>query len=395
MKTLSKIFGLVLSMSILFSCSSLKNLSFYEDTDSYVNAKKEREKKLQQLALQKKQQEERQRQIQDSIAKEQEKINNNPYYKEPNYNKDDYYDYEYAARVKRFYNPVSGLGYYDNWYTNYGFYGAPNYGNSIYMGYGNYSPYFGYGYNWGNPYYSYGLGTCWGSPFYSPFYNNYWGYSPWSSPYYAYSPYYGYNPYGYYPYSYGYSPYYGYNPYYYNSQDVNSMTYAPRTSHEGFNSGRTTNNINSGDNFSKKPVMVSPEMNIPKFDETARPKPVTKFEPSQINAINAPLVHQINTNPNLPVNIIPRNNTIITPSGIGNNNGTTIISTPKGNAGNINTGRPNNGGTAVPIQVTPKENNSNIQQNNSIQKGWGGGNSGGGSFSAPRGGGGGSVGRPR
>ncbi|GIV29427.1 MAG: hypothetical protein KatS3mg028_0493 [Bacteroidia bacterium] len=166
MKTISSIFLPIVALVFFYSCSSLKQISFYEDTDSYVNARQERKKKMEALALQKKQAEERQKHIQDSIAKEQEKMNNNPYYKEPNYNKDDYYDYEYAARIKRFYNPVSGLGYYDNWYTNYGFYGAPNYGSSIYMGYGNYSPYMGYGYSWGNPYYSYGfgLGTCWNSP---------------------------------------------------------------------------------------------------------------------------------------------------------------------------------------------------------------------------------------
>lgn len=405
MKTILKAAGFLGTIILFFSCSSLKQISFYDDTDSYVNIKEEKRKKMEMLAQQKKQAEERQKQIQDSIAKEQEKINNNPYYKEPNYNKDDYYDYEYAARIKRFYNPVNGLGYYDNWYTNYGFYGAPNYGSSIYMGYGNYSPYMGYGYNWGNPYYSYGLGTCWGSPYYSPFYGNYWGYSPWMSPYgnFGYTPYYGYGNYwGYSPYyGMGYYPYYGYgyNPYYYNSQDINSMTYAPRTSHEGFNSPRTTNNINGGDNFSKKPVAVSPEMNIPKFDETARPKPVTKFEPSQINAVNAPLIHQINTNPNVSTNIIPRNiSNGNLGTGINNNTGVSANPvSPKGT--NVNTGRPNFGDnkpTPVPVG-TPKESNPNINQNNSMQKGWGGGNSGGGgSFSSPRGGSsGGSVGRPR
>lgn len=367
---------------VFASCSSLK---YYEDSDSYVNARKERKEKIEQIALEKKKQEERQKYIQDSIAKEQEKINNNPYYKEPNYNKDDYYDYEYAARIKRFYNPVSGLGYYDNWYTNYGFYGAPNYGSSIYMGYGNYSP-MGYGYNsFGNPYYSYGLGTCWGNPYYG----SNWGYSPWS-----YNPYmgFGYTPYWYNPYNYyGYSPY-GYNPYYYNSQDINSMTYAPRTSHEGFNSRRTANNITSENNFSKNSTVVSPELNIPKFDDIARPKPVEKFEPKQINAINAPLIHQINTNPaSVQSNIVPRNINFNPSVNSGNSVGTNVVS-PKGT--NQNPGRPVIS-KPEPVNTSPKENNTNFQ-NNSIQKGFGGGSSGGGgSFSSPRGGGGGSVGRPR
>lgn len=395
-------------MSIIFlilSCSSLKRLSYYDNNDSYVNVKKERQKQLELLALQKKQQQEKQKQMQDSIAKEQEKINNNPYYKEPNYNKDDYYDYEYAARLKRFYNPVNGLGYYDNWYTNYGFYGTPNYGSSIYMGYGSAYPYYGYGSSfYGSPFYSIGLGNYWGNPFYSPFYGSYWGYSP----YYGYSPYMsyglGYSPfyspfygYGYSPYGYG--PYYGYAyPAYYNSSDINSMTYAPRTSHEGFNSPRTPNNINNYDGngrMVKSPTVMetTPYLSdIPKFDETARPKQVTKFEPSQINAVNAPLIHQITTKPDIQTNLIPRNTSFSSPV---LNANPTVISSPRGVE--VNQGRPFNPTKAIPVESTPKENfNNNFNNSNFNQRGWGGGS--GGFESAPRGGfgggGGGSV-RPR
>lgn len=387
MKTTVKFIGIF--SIIISSCTSLKNISFYEDTDSYVNIKQERRKKAEMLAKQKQQEEERQKYIQDSIAKEQEKINNNPYYKEPNYSKDDYYDYEYAARIKRFYNPVCGLGYYDNWYTNYGFYGTPYYGSSIYMNYGNYYPYSTYGNYWGNPYFS-------------PYYSIGYGYSPYS---YGYSPYYGYGyypyGYGYSPYSYGYSPYYGYGYYpynYYNAYDINSGTYAPRGSHEGFNSARTVNNITREENnFSKNSVSVSPEMNIPKFDETARPKVVTKIEPRQINAINAPLIHQINTNPNLQPAIIPR--TAINNLNIGN----TTINIPKGNAINNtgNPGRPNNNGMGkpVPVEVSPKENNNFNNNSNFMQRniGNGFGNNGGGGSFTPRGSGSGGngVGRPR
>ncbi|RME19196.1 MAG: hypothetical protein D6799_01755 [Bacteroidetes bacterium] len=376
MKTITSNSLLLLSaMMILYSCSTLKHLSFYEDTDSYVNARQERKKKMEALALQKKQAEERQKYIQDSIAKEQEKMNNNPYYKEPNYNKDDYYDYEYAARIKRFYNPVSGLGYYDNWYTNYGFYGVPNYGNSIYMGYGNYSPYMGYGYSWGNPYYSYGfgLGTCWNSPYYSPYYGNYWGYFPYYYPYYGY----GYTPYSYYP-------YYAYNPYYYNSYDINSATYAPRGTHQSFNSNRTVNNINNPENnFSRYPVSAnaSPENNIPKFDETARPKPVTKFESSQINAINAPIIRQINTHPNIFTNTLPRNNSF---DNIVNNNAGISLNSAEPQKGNNNMGRPNLGNNITPVMVAPKNDNQ-PSRNNSVERIWGGENTGsGGVFTAPR-----------
>jgi len=362
----------LLTTILITSCSTLK---FYEDNDSYVNIRKERKEKLEQLALEKKKQEERQKFIQDSIAREEEKINNNPYYKEPNYSKDDYYDYEYAARIKRFYNPVMGLGYYDNWYTNSGFYGAPNFGNSIYMG---------YGFNtWTNPYYSFGLGTCWGNPFYYNTWNT-WGYSPW-----YYNPYwnFGYSPY-WYNWNNPYYPYFGYYPYYYNSLDVNSMTYAPRTSHEGFNSKRTVNNISNENRIANNSTIVSPELNTPKFDESARPKPIEKFEPKQVNAVNVPIIRRINTNPSsVQSNIFPRNINLNT-SVSSNNSNENTLSSPRGN--NQNIGRPIIS-KPEPVNISPKENNFNFQ-NNSMQRGGGGsGNNGG--FSSPKSGG--SIGRPR
>ena len=33
------------------------------------------------------------------------------------YNDDDYYDYEYSARLRRYYTPAVGYGYYDPFYT--------------------------------------------------------------------------------------------------------------------------------------------------------------------------------------------------------------------------------------------------------------------------------------
>lgn len=348
---------------------------------------------MEQLAQQKKIEEERKKFIQDSIAEAEEKMKNNPYYKEPNYNKEDYYDYEYAARIKRFYNPVPGLGYYDNWYTNYGFYGTPNYGSSIYMGYGSAWPYMGYGYNGLSSYWSYGLGWGWGNPYnysyglgYSP-YSYYGYYSP-----YFYSPYYyGYSPYGYSPYYYGYSPYIGYNPYYYNSQDINSMTYyAPRVSHEGFNSPRTSNNIHTSENnFSKKPVVIYPEMSLPKFDETARPKIATKDKQIPINVLNAPLIHQMSKNPNIQSPFIPRHAIINNHS---NTHTSGTIGVPQQSNHSKSLGRPSVGN---PIPVSPQNNTSNFQ-NNSTNRNWGGRVEVSPS-SAPRGGGskGGSIGRPR
>lgn len=157
---------------------------------------------------------------------------------------DDYYDYEYAARLKRFHNSCGTYSYYDNYYTNSYYYsGNPyNYGTSIYMGYSWWGPsYATYSYY---PSYSWYSSYGWG---YDPFYNPYGYYDP----YYGYGGYYGYNPYN--PYMNGYSQGYwngynqgywnGYNQgywnnYYFNSYDNNSYYYGPRKT-TGSNS-RTT-----------------------------------------------------------------------------------------------------------------------------------------------------------
>lgn len=150
---------------------------------------------------------------------------NNPYYREPEYSSDDYYDYAYAARINRFYNPI-GVGYYDSYYTNVYTYN-PNplfYGTSIYSSYnfGMPSSYFGIGfgygfgngwystpyYSWGYPYYSYGLG----------YYNNFGYYDPFFGGY-SYFPGYYYNN------SYWNGYYNGYNRGYWNGYYNNGWTY--------------------------------------------------------------------------------------------------------------------------------------------------------------------------
>ncbi|MBO7227198.1 MAG: hypothetical protein J6V33_06415, partial [Bacteroidales bacterium] len=83
------------------------------------------------------------------------------------YDESDYYDYSYAARIRRFDAPVVGIGYYDDYYTNmYWYTYNPNYwGVSIYLGY-----------NWWYP------SWYW---YYRPYYYNYcsWGYDPFWNPY--------------------------------------------------------------------------------------------------------------------------------------------------------------------------------------------------------------------
>ena len=82
--------------------------------------------------------------------------------------------------MRRFYNPVSNYGYYDNYYTNsYWYSGNPSqWGMSVYMGYPWWGPsYYSYnyypqtywgcgwglglgwgGFGWGSPYYGWGCG---------------------------------------------------------------------------------------------------------------------------------------------------------------------------------------------------------------------------------------------
>lgn len=96
------------------------------------------------------------------------------------YDEDDYYDYYYTSRIRRFHTDLySGWGYYDPYFTNLYWYDycPSSWGLSIYMGY-----------NW-----------WWPSYYYRPYYYNYgwydygfhygWG---WNHPYYWHTPYYHY-----------------------------------------------------------------------------------------------------------------------------------------------------------------------------------------------------------
>ena len=74
---------------------------------------------------------------------------------------DDYYDYSFSSRIRRFHRPMYYSNYYGGLYTDYYWYNNdPFYcGTSIY-----------YGYNWNSPYYSYY------SPYYYNNYNSYYAY---------------------------------------------------------------------------------------------------------------------------------------------------------------------------------------------------------------------------
>lgn len=136
------------------------------------------------------------------------------------YDESDYYDYAYTARIRRFDNPVIGIGYYDDYYTNmYWYTYNPNYwGVSIYLGYNWWYPSWSWYYR---PYYY----SYWG--YYDPFFNPYW--NPYWDPFY-YGHHHHHHHHHYYGHHHGHHHHYAWNcNHYYNSLDRGSFYYGPRT----------------------------------------------------------------------------------------------------------------------------------------------------------------------
>lgn len=359
----------------LSSCTSTKSVTYSDDI--YANPSEERLEKARLAAEKKKKQEEEERKQEEEraaeLAAQKAKDDANPLYKDPVYNEDDYYDYQYASRIRRFNQPVYGVGYYDNYYTNYYWYnGNPGmYGTSIYSSYnywggsnfgGGYcgngwpSSYFGVSYGWGYPNYG------WNNPYGgwgNPYSNAYWqGYNN------------GYNN-GFYNGYYGY-PYGGFNsPYnngwgYYNQFDVNSgynkPRNAPRGSHDGGNTGRRSNPGIASNGLVQKyvqEVQVTQAM-TPKFDNELRSSKPGKSQ-SGFSTINDNS-YDVNSGDVKPLgnsgNSNPRNNGAINTSG--NNDVNFNGGTPNGNSGNTN---PKNSGGVInggDVQInngnTPKGN---------------------------------------
>ncbi|MFH1160615.1 MAG: hypothetical protein V1733_06685 [bacterium] len=186
---------------------------------------------------------------------------------------DDYNDYSYSARVKRFHNPNTDASYFDETYTDPSNYdttisgGASSPDVSVYVGAGVgsfWGPSSSFGIGWGcDPWYwDYG----WGYPYYPSWYWNYsWWYNPF--PFWAYSPYWS-------PYSYGYwngywngywDGYYGY-PYGWNSWEYPYVdTYygrrRPITSPGGTGINQRTITEQSLTNPDRNPRTITPEKN--------------------------------------------------------------------------------------------------------------------------------------
>jgi hypothetical protein len=277
-----------------------------------------------------------------------------------NYNNDDYYDYTYSSRLRRFYAPVNGYSYYDPYYTNLYWYDYNPYswGVSIYLGY-----------SWWAPPYYYSSPFCYGgyyNPWYSPCYGGY-GYYP----VYAYYPVYDY-----------YASPYGYcNPYYYNSYDPTSYYYGPR--------GTTSSNIRSNTG-TRNSTFASRESRTlgDKYIEavnTGRIIPPSKTDviptPNIKNTIvpgsrnNEGTLQQSNPS-NEKNNAATRNNGGVTPE---NHSGNNTFADPTGNESFPNTNAPTKGiitnknetgknpvnepgsrntNHSIPVQQGPVKNNS-------------------------------------
>ncbi|MCE2773178.1 MAG: hypothetical protein LW750_07040 [Bacteroidetes bacterium] len=266
MKNKWLLFGMAVVLAGAFSsCKMNVSLSKQDNGDdvyySLKDAKKDwrAEQKRKEDDDKRRQEEERKRQEQENIQKMSSQ--GSDYYNEE-FDYDDYYDYEYAARIRRFNNPMSG-NYYDNYYTNAYYYNnnPMYYGTSVYNSYGFWGPSSYMYYNcpqsymyWNN---GWGWGTGWGHPhnmwgWNDPWMYNGWGYNGWGyNPYYAYNPYWGGGWYG--PgYNWmmgsgfgngGWGSGWGNNGWgnnYFNSFDNNSFFYGPRTA-PGSNDGRTAN----------------------------------------------------------------------------------------------------------------------------------------------------------
>lgn len=143
----------------------------------------------------------------------------------------DYYEYTYSARIRRFYSGL-GFNYYDPWYTNIYWYNYDPifFGTSLYVTYGwwYHNTWIGYSWVWG-------IGTSWvWYPGWSWYYN--WVWIPrWNNVYWN----------GYWNGYYNGLNYGLFSNYYYNSLDNNRWYYGPRVSSNGSGRGTITRGSHS------------------------------------------------------------------------------------------------------------------------------------------------------
>jgi len=295
MKTMA--FLAVTVMVIASSCASNKNTASHEADDRYyslADARREQKKlkKLNAAATEPSQVLNENRSVERNSETDDNRVYDytpappqpdgettviNNYY-EDDYDMDDYYDYMYASRIRRFNRPNAGFGYYDPFYTNAYWYSYDPFvfGNSIYSSYSFFNPYAPWGWNtWGSPGLNIGwnswsgwnVGWGWNSwggfnpyAFNNPWRWNNWGYNPCFSPF-------AYNPYFYSPFSYGAGYMNGFNngfaygmmmnsmysnPVYYNSYDQNTYNYGNSVYY-----GANTGAVGGGSGFSGMSTLSS------------------------------------------------------------------------------------------------------------------------------------------
>ncbi|GAB4135616.1 MAG: hypothetical protein Fur0041_09780 [Bacteroidia bacterium] len=323
MKTIYKVLFAAALITGLASCKMTGNLSKQDNGDdvyySLKDAKRDHRAEKKRLEDEEKRRQEEAKLLQQKENEKKLSSRGSDYYEEP-FDYDDYYDYEYAARLRRFNHPMNGCGYYGNYYTNSYFYNYNPYyyGTSVYMGYNFWGPsymtysycpssywYYNNGWGWGTGWYG-GWGSPWGM-YYDPWYSSGWGYNPY---YYSYYPYWGYGG-GWYGPGYGLINNYYVNNYYYNSFDNNSYFYGPRTS-PGSHDGRATGtdaqtwgerfvNQVAADNHLDRPTQQ--DINrivgvVPASNTGLQPsRPDNNTNPSMVNPVTRP-VEQPSVTPN-------------------------------------------------------------------------------------------------
>ena len=416
----------IATFALIFSSCKTSQLQSYQD-DVYANPAED--KKLARIAAAERAKKEadeaaaRSKAEKEAALAQKAKDDANPYYQDPQYNQDDYYDYKYASKLRRFQNPIAGAGYYNNYYTNSYMYNQnPSmYGSSIYNSYNMWSPYNQYG-NYGS-----GLSLVFstGNYFNNPY--GYGGYNPYCSNYGYGNSYGGYSPYGYNPYgfnSYGYNSYgngynngfnNGFNWGYFNSYDVNSgyskMEYGPRGSNGGGNSRQTSAGmiVPEGESFRAQyihAVNVQQE-NTPRFTET--PQRTIHHANSAENTSGMQTISSepnkgraYSSNENTPVNSNPTTTKTeekqegFWPRVFGNTN---TNSSPVNNNATASPANPVRGTNSNPekIKASSFENN-NFNNSGNSERNFNSGNStpiNSGGTSTPRGGGGGGSNHPR
>ena len=402
--------------TLIFSSCKISQLESYQD-DIYASPSEE--KKLAKLAAAeqaKKAAEEKQKQEEAALT-QKAKDDANPYYQDPQFNSDDYYDYKYASSISRFHNPVIGTGYYDNFYTNSYMYNQnPNmWGSSIYSSYGwmpsnqfnNFNT--GFGLTFGNTNcwscQNNGWNNGWG---YNNGWNNGWGYNNgWNNGY-------GYNN--------GWNNGWGYNNGwnngfgnnnggwgYYNSFDVNSAyskaEYGPRGSNGGGNSSRQTSAgmlvpVENGSRMQFINEVVAKQESTPKFTDVPRKVlnnsanqnfsggQINSSEPVKTRTSSSSNNFPNNTNTNTNINNSPKNEDGFWPKVLNSNQNSGPVKTTNSSSDSPR----NENSKPEKIRSSQFENNNNMnfeRSNNS-----GNSNNGGGSSSPRNNGGGGST-RPR